>query len=68
MNLVFEGWLMAYNVAYAFERTPFYRPWLTWVGVDVRRLSIDDLVSMHVCLLWPALNPTSVASGCGHGR
>ncbi|KAI0303064.1 hypothetical protein BC826DRAFT_1089488 [Russula brevipes] len=40
INIAFEGWLMAYNVAYAFERTPFYRPWLSWVGVDVRRLSV----------------------------
>ncbi len=44
---------MAYNVAYAFERTPFYRPWLSWVGVDLRRLGIEDLVSVHVRLLWP---------------
>ncbi|KAH9062010.1 cyclin-dependent protein kinase inhibitor [Lactarius vividus] len=43
INLAFEGWLMAYNVAYAFERTPFYRPWLSWVGVDLRRLGIEDL-------------------------
>jgi len=43
INLTFEGWLMAYNVAYAFERTPFYRPWLSWIGVDVRRLGIEDL-------------------------
>lgn len=37
---------MAYNVAYAFERTPFYRPWLSWVGVDLRRLGVEDLVSI----------------------
>lgn len=43
---------MAYNVAYAFERTPFYRPWLSWIGVDVRRLGIEDLVSAIAHLLW----------------
>ncbi|KAI0269321.1 hypothetical protein BC834DRAFT_820621 [Gloeopeniophorella convolvens] len=42
INVTFEGWLMAYNVAYAFDRTPFYRPWLSWVGVDLRRLGLDD--------------------------
>ena len=47
INIAFEGWLMAYNVAYAFERTPFYRPWLSWVGVDLRRLGVEDLVSMR---------------------
>src|ERR1700761_7840866 len=51
---------MAYNVAYAFERTPFYRPWLSWVGVDVRRLGIEDLVSANVRLLWPCLTNTIV--------
>lgn len=37
--------MLACNVAYLFERTPFYRPWLAWMGVDLRRLSADDLVS-----------------------
>jgi len=43
INMALEGWIMAYNVAYAFERTPFYRPWLSWVGVDLRRVTIEDL-------------------------
>ncbi|KAI0301875.1 hypothetical protein B0F90DRAFT_1667714 [Multifurca ochricompacta] len=43
VNTTFEGWLLAYNVAYAFEKTPFYRPWLSWVGVDLRRLGVEDL-------------------------
>jgi len=43
INMLLEGWLMAYNVAYGFERTPFYRPWLSWVGVDLRRLGVEDL-------------------------
>lgn len=46
MNTSFELWLLACNVAYLFERTPFYRPWLAWIGVDLRRLSADDLVSV----------------------
>jgi len=29
-------------VAYLFDRTPFYRPWLTWMGIDLRRLSLED--------------------------
>jgi hypothetical protein len=47
VNMLFESWLMAYNVAYAFERTPFYRPWLSWVGADLRRLGVEDLVSIY---------------------
>lgn len=46
MNTSFELWLLACNVAYLFERTPFYRPWLAWVGVDLRRLNADDFVSV----------------------
>ncbi|KAI9000930.1 Pex12 amino terminal region-domain-containing protein [Trametes punicea] len=43
LNTSFEIWLLVYNVAYLFERTAYYRPWLSWVGVDLRRVSADDL-------------------------
>ncbi|THH02397.1 hypothetical protein EW026_g447 [Hermanssonia centrifuga] len=43
INLTFELWLLLYNIAYLFEKTPFYRPWLGWVGVDIRRLGVDDM-------------------------
>lgn len=44
MNLGFEVWLAVYNVAYLFGRTPFYRPWLAWIGLDLRRLGPEDYV------------------------
>jgi hypothetical protein len=50
MNLTFEAWLMAYNIAYLFDRTAYYRPWLAWVGVDIRRLGLEDMVC-HVFVL-----------------
>ncbi|KAI0638270.1 cyclin-dependent protein kinase inhibitor [Trametes polyzona] len=46
-NTAFEVWLLLYNVAYLFERTPYYRPWLSWVGVDLRRVSADDMVRLR---------------------
>lgn len=46
VNTSFELWLVGCNVAYLFERTPFYRPWLAWIGVDLRRLNADDFVSI----------------------
>lgn len=46
VNTLFELWLVGCNVAYLFERTPFYRPWLAWIGVDLRRLNADDFVSV----------------------
>jgi len=45
LNTTFEVWLLASNVAYLFDRTPFYRPWLPWIGVDLRRLGVEDFVS-----------------------
>ncbi|RDB20477.1 Peroxisome assembly protein 12 [Hypsizygus marmoreus] len=42
VNTSFEIWLLVCNVAYLFEQTPFYRPWLSWIGVDLRRLGSED--------------------------
>jgi len=42
INTSFEAWLLVCNIAYLFDRTPFYRPWLSWIGVDLRRLGLDD--------------------------
>jgi hypothetical protein len=44
LNTTFELWLLAYNAAYVFDWTPTNRPWLSWVGVDIRRLGVEDLV------------------------
>jgi hypothetical protein len=54
--MTFELWLLACNIAYLFDRTPFHRPWLSWIGVDLRRLGVEDLVSFvlssmsYVCI------------------
>ncbi|KAJ7228963.1 cyclin-dependent protein kinase inhibitor [Mycena pura] len=42
LNTSFELWLLACNIAYLYEKTPFYRPWLRWIGVDLRRLGAED--------------------------
>ncbi|KAF8076069.1 cyclin-dependent protein kinase inhibitor [Lyophyllum atratum] len=42
LNTSFEVWLLVCNMAYLFDRTPFYRPWLSWIGVDLRRLGSED--------------------------
>jgi len=42
LNMSWELWLLVFDVAYLFDRTPFYRPWLSWIGVDLRRLGMDD--------------------------
>jgi len=42
LNTSFELWLLVCNVAYLFGQTPFYRPWLSWIGIDLRRLGVED--------------------------
>ena len=46
LNTGFEVWLFVCNVAYLFDKTPFYRPWLRWIGVDIRRMGMDDMVRL----------------------
>ncbi|KAG1753694.1 Pex12 amino terminal region-domain-containing protein [Suillus paluster] len=46
-NTGFEVWLLAHNISYLFDRTPFYRPWLAWIGVDLRRLNMDDFLAQQ---------------------
>lgn len=46
LNTGFEVWLLICNVAYLFDKTPYYRPWLRWAGVDIRRLGMDDMVRL----------------------
>ncbi|EDR14195.1 uncharacterized protein LACBIDRAFT_182157 [Laccaria bicolor S238N-H82] len=45
INAGFEGWLLLWNVAYLFDQRPVHRPWLSWIGLDIRRLGVDDFVS-----------------------
>lgn len=67
-NTAFEVWLLVCNVAYLFDKTPFYRPWLRWVGADIRRLGVEDMVSPCVTLGRvpsdedPARGTTSISS------
>ncbi|KAJ7667694.1 cyclin-dependent protein kinase inhibitor [Mycena polygramma] len=42
LNTSFELWLLVCNIAYLFGQTPFYRPWLSWIGIDLRRLGVED--------------------------
>lgn len=68
MSLSFEAWLLAWNVAYLFDRTPFYRPWLSWIGVDLRRLGVDDLVSLCVFFVTSLTWESETSSGHSSSR
>jgi peroxin-12 len=42
MGAIWQLWLLAYNVRYLFDKTPFWRPWFRWMRMDVRRVGSDD--------------------------
>jgi peroxin-12 len=46
-NAAYELWLLWYNIAYLFDKSAFYRPWLKWIGVDLRRLGPEDYVRLN---------------------
>ncbi|TIB37589.1 hypothetical protein E3P86_02129 [Wallemia ichthyophaga] len=46
-NLALESALLSYNVRYMFNSTPFYRPWLAWMNVDIRRQTMSDLLHIQ---------------------
>ncbi|KAJ7781570.1 cyclin-dependent protein kinase inhibitor [Mycena metata] len=51
---LFELWLLVCNIAYLFGQTPFYRPWLSWIGIDLRRLGVEDFAALNkISLSWP---------------
>ncbi|GAA5978582.1 hypothetical protein JCM10908_004412 [Rhodotorula pacifica] len=41
-NLVWELYLLMYNLRYLFGKSPYWRPWYRLLGVEVRRLGQDD--------------------------
>jgi hypothetical protein len=58
-NLGLELWQLAHNLGYLFDKTPFYRPWLAWMRVDIRRLGQADyvrIVPMHIGDPWLILS------------
>ena len=44
-NTSYELALLAYNVAYIFNNTDYYRPWLQLMGIEMQRLSPAELQS-----------------------
>jgi len=48
LNMASEICLLLWNMAYLFDKTASYRPWLAWIGVDIRRLGIEDFRATSV--------------------
>jgi peroxin-12 len=45
IGTAWQLWLLSYNVRYLFDKTPFWRPWLRLMRMDVRRVGPNDYVS-----------------------
>ena len=43
----YEVLLLAYNIGYLFDKTPYHRPWMHWLGIDLRRMSEQDYVRVY---------------------
>jgi peroxin-12 len=50
-NVAYELYLLSYNVRYLFDKTPYWRPWLSWMNVEVRRMSAADYVRLPLPFL-----------------
>ncbi|SGY38440.1 BQ5605_C003g02031 [Microbotryum silenes-dioicae] len=44
-NAAYELYLLSYSVRYLFNSNPFWRPWFSWMSIEVRRMSAEDYVS-----------------------
>lgn len=45
ISFLYYGSNLAYNVAYLFGKTRYYTPWLHLLGLEVKRMSMNDYVS-----------------------
>jgi peroxin-12 len=45
VNMLYYGSNLCYNIGYLFGKTKYYTPWLRILGIEVKRMSMDDYVS-----------------------
>jgi hypothetical protein len=65
MTLLYQVWLLSYDLGYLSGTTPYFRPWLASIGLDLRRVSLADMVSelamAHKILVQTLITRTSKA-------
>jgi peroxin-12 len=47
INMLYYGSNLCYNIGYLFGKTKYYTPWLRILGIEVKRMSMDDYVSKN---------------------
>lgn len=45
VNGAYHGANLAYAIAYMFNKTRYYSPWLHLIGLEIKRMSMADYVS-----------------------
>jgi peroxin-12 len=43
INAIYYGLILAYHIAYLYDYSKYYTPWLHLQGIELRRLSIQDI-------------------------
>jgi peroxin-12 len=51
VNMLYYGSNLCYNIGYLFGKTKYYTPWLRILGIEVKRMSMDDYVSQRPHLI-----------------
>lgn len=49
VNFLYHISNLGYNIGYLFGKTKYYTPWLHLLGIEVKRMSMDDYVSKERC-------------------
>lgn len=64
VGTAWQLWLLSYNVRYLFDKTPFWRPWLRLLRMDIRRVGFNDYVSAKACpFCWDPAGADNCADG-----
>ncbi|GAA5919352.1 hypothetical protein JCM1841_004357 [Sporobolomyces salmonicolor] len=58
LNLLYELYLLVFNLRYLFGKSPFWRPWFQLLGIEVRRMGQEDYQALSAA---PSLLSTLLA-------
>ncbi|RUP21146.1 Pex12 amino terminal region-domain-containing protein [Jimgerdemannia flammicorona] len=54
VNATYHGSVLCYSIAYLFGKTPYYTPWLKLIGLEVKRMSVQDYREHYTRMSGPA--------------
>ncbi|KAG2171433.1 hypothetical protein INT43_009094, partial [Umbelopsis isabellina] len=68
INMLYYGSNLCYNIGYLFGKTKYYTPWLRILGIEVKRMSMDDYRAHYEKSMigGSSFKPTTVAGRSTH--